>query len=196
VSGNVVPISAVTADSVGETVTVRGKVVDTSSFSAGFKFLLDDGTGRMQLTLFDSNYRFVPNRAGLNLGADVQVLARVAEYQGVRELQPGSGRDVQILAPGSSAGVPVTSINQLSKPRPVGRDRGNITEVSGFSAGQNVYVDDGTGNIRVTLFDNVLAYLPRDRLAPGAAVRVYGKVGAFGGALQLVPALGYDVIFK
>ena len=196
VSGNVVPISSVTGDSVGQTVTVRGKVVDTSSFSAGFKFLLDDGTGRIQLTLFDSNYKFVPNRAGLNLGADVQVTAEVAEFQGVQELQPGSGRDVQILTPGSSAGVPVTPINQLSKPGQLVAIEGKITDVSGFSAGQNVFVDDGTGNIRVTLFNNVLAYLPRDRLVPGAAVRVYGKVGAFGGALELVPALGYDVIFK
>ena len=196
VSGDVVPISAMTADSVGETVTVRGKVVDTSSFSAGFKFLLDDGTGRIQLTLFESNYKFVPNRAGLNLGADVQVMAKVAEFQGVRELQPGSGRDVQILTPGSSAGVPVTPINQLSKPGQLVALAGKITNVSGFSAGQNMFVDDGTGNIRVTLFNNVLAYLPRDRLVPGAVVRVYGKVGAFGGALEIVPALGYDVIFE
>jgi len=175
---------------------VRGKVVDTSSFSAGFKFLLEDGTGRIQLTLFDSNYKFVPNRAGLNLGADVQVMAKVAEFQGVRELQPGSGRDVQILTPGSSAGVPVTPINQLSKPGQLVALEGKITNVSGFSAGQNMFVDDGTGNIRVTLFNNVLAYLPRDRLVPGAVVRVYGKVGAFGGALEIVPALGYDVMFK
>jgi hypothetical protein len=46
------------------------------------------------------------------------------------------------------------------------------------------------------VFNNVLAYVPRDRLVSGAVVRVYGKVGAFGGALQIVPALGYDVIFK
>ena len=109
-------ISSITKDSVGQTVTVRGKVVDTSSFSAGFKFVLDDGTGRVQLTLFDSNYKFVPNRAGLNLGADVQVTAEVAEFQGVQELQPKAGRDVQILTPGSSASMPVTTINQLGKP--------------------------------------------------------------------------------
>jgi DNA/RNA endonuclease YhcR with UshA esterase domain len=196
VSGNVVPFSSITKDSVGQTVTVRGKVVDTSSFSAGFKFLLDDGTGRMQLTLFDSNYKFVPNRAGLNLGADVQVTAKVTEFQGVQELQPDSGRDVQIITPGSSAGVPVTKINQLGKPGQLVAIEGTITDVSGFSSGQNVRVDDGTGTVRVTLFNNVLAYVPRDRLVSGAAVRVYGKLGAFAGALQIVPALGYDVIFK
>jgi DNA/RNA endonuclease YhcR with UshA esterase domain len=196
VSGNVMPLSSITKDSVGQTVTVRGKVVDTSSFSAGFKFLIDDGTGRVQLTLFDSTYKFVPNRAGLNLGADVQVTGQVTEFQGVQELQPDSGRDVQIITPGSSGGVPVTPVNQLGKPGELVAIEGTITDVKGFSSGANVFVDDGTGNVRVTLFDNVLAYVPRDRLAAGAAVRVYGKVGAFGGALQIVPALGYDVIFK
>ena len=196
VSGPIVPFSSITQDSVGQTVTVRGKVVDTSSFSAGFKFLLDDGSGRMSLTLFDSTYKFVPNRAGLNLGADVQVTAEVTEFRGVQELQPKSGRDVRIITPGSSAAVPVTSINQLGKPGELVAIEGSITEVKGFSSGANVFVDDGTGNVRVTLFNNVLAYVPKDRLVPGAAVRVYGKLGAFGGALQIVPALGYDVIFK
>lgn len=196
VSGNVIPLSAVNKDTVGQTVTVRGKVVDTASFSAGFKFLLDDGTGRMQLTLFDGTYKFVSNRAGLNLGADVQVTAKVTEFQGVQELQPDSGRDVQIITPGSSAGVPVTKVNQLGKPGELVAIEGTITDVKGFSSGANVFVDDGTGTVRVTLFNNVLAYIPRDRLVTGAAVRVYGKLGAFAGALQLVPALGYDVIFK
>jgi DNA/RNA endonuclease YhcR with UshA esterase domain len=196
VSGNVVPLSSIGQGSAGQVVTVRGKVIDTSSFSAGFKFLLDDGTGRMPLTLFDNTYKFVPNRAGLNLGADVQVTAEVAEFQGVQELQPRSGRDVQIITPGSSAGVPVTKINQLGKPGELVAIEGTVTDVKGFSAGANVSVDDGTGNVRVTLFSNVLAYVPSDRLVPGAAVRVYGKLGAFGGALQIVPALGYDVIFK
>ncbi|CAG0937437.1 hypothetical protein TFLX_06366 [Thermoflexales bacterium] len=196
VSGNVVPISALSKEMVGQTVTVRGKIVDTASFSAGFKFLLDDGTGRMQLTLFDGTYKFVPNRAGLNLGADVQVTAEVTEFQGVQELQPDSGRDVQIVTPGSSAGVPVTKVNQLGKPGELVAIEGTITDVKGFSSGANVFIDDGTGTIRVTLFSNVLAYVPNDRLVAGAAVRVYGKLGAFGGALQIVPALGYDVIFK
>ena len=196
VSANSVPLSAITHDTVGQTVTVRGKVIDTSSFSAGFKFLLDDGTGRVQLTLFDGTYKFVPGRAGLNLGADVQVTAEVNEFQGVQELQPQSGRDVQIITPGSSAGIPATPINQLGKPGELVAIEGTITDVKGFSSGANVFVDDGTGNVRVTLFNNVLAYVPQDRLVPGAAVRVYGKLGAFGGALQIVPALGYDVIFK
>ncbi len=196
VSGNVVPLSSITKDSVGQTVTVRGKVVETASFSAGFKFVLDDGTGKANLTLFSDNYKFVPNRAGLNYGADVQVTAEVADFKGVQELQPKAGRDVQILTPGSSAGIPVTPINKLGKPGLLVAIEGKITEVKGFSAGTNVSVDDGTGNVRVTLFSNVQSFIPNaDKLTPGATIRVVGKTDFYGG-VQVVPQLGYDVTIK
>jgi DNA/RNA endonuclease YhcR with UshA esterase domain len=196
VSGNVVPMSSITTDSVGQTVTVRGKVVDTASFSAGFKFVLDDGTGKVNLTLFSDNYKFVPQRAGLNYGADVQVTAEVADFKGVQELQPKSGREVQIITPGSSAGIPVTPINKLGKPGLLVAIEGKITDVKGFSAGTNLYVDDGTGNVRVTLFSNVQSFIPNaDKLTPGATIRVVGKTDFFGG-VQVVPQLGYDVTIK
>lgn len=189
-------ISALTAAHVGQVFTVRGKIVETSSFSAGFKFLLDDGTGRMSLTLFSDNYKFVPNRAGLNLGAEVSVEAEVTQYQGVLELQPNSGRDVAILTPGSSASVALTTVNQLLKPGQLVAIEGKITEVKPFSSGINLSVDDGTGNVRVTLFNNVLAYVPnRDGLVAGVSVRVVGKTEFFG-RMQVVPALGYDVSLK
>ena len=195
-SGNVVPINSITQDSVGQTVTVRGKVVDTASFSAGFKFVLDDGTGKVNLTLFSGDYKFVPQRAGLNYGADVQVTAEVAEFKGVQELQPNAGRDVQILTPGSSAGIPLTTINQLGKPGLLVAIEGTITEVKGFSAGTNLFVDDGTGNVRVTLFSNVASFIPNaDQLTPGTLVRVVGKTDFFG-SVQVVPQLGYDVTIK
>jgi DNA/RNA endonuclease YhcR with UshA esterase domain len=196
VSANVVPINSITKDSVGQMVTVRGKVVDTSSFSAGFKFVLDDGTGKVNLTLFGDDYKFVPQRAGLNYGADVQVTAEVAEYKGVQELQPKAGRDVQILTPGSSTGIPLTTINQLGKPGLLVAIEGKITEVKGFSSGTNLTVDDGTGTVRVTLFSNVQIFTPNaDQLTPGTTIRVVGKTEFFGG-VQVVPQLGYDVTIK
>lgn len=186
-------LGELTAANVGQTFTVRGKVVETASFSAGFKFLLDDGTGRLSLTLFSDTYKFVPNRSGLNLGAEVSVEAEVTEYQGVLELQPNSGRDVVILTPGSNASVPLARVNQLLKPGQLVAIEGKITEVKPFSAGINLSVDDGTGNVRVTLFNNVLAYVPnRDGLVAGVNVRVVGKTEFFG-RMQVVPALGYDV---
>ncbi|CAG0931046.1 hypothetical protein PLCT1_01627 [Planctomycetaceae bacterium] len=189
-------IGELTAANVGQVFTVRGKVVETSSFSAGFKFLIDDGTGRMSLTLFDSTYKFVPTRSGLNLGAEVSIEAEVAQFNGVLELQPNSGRDVVIITPGSSASVPLTTINLLKKPGQFVAIEGRITDVRTFSAGLNVFIDDGTGNVRVTLFNNVLAYVPnRDGLVIGANVRAVGKTDFFG-SMQVVPALGYDMTVK
>lgn len=196
ISASSVSINAITAAQVGQMVAVRGKIVETASFSAGFKFLIDDGTGRMWLTLFADNYRFVSNRAGLNFGADVSIVAEVAQFQGVLELQPNSGRDVTINTPGSNAGVPLTTVNQLSKPGQLVAIEGRVTEIRGFSAGQYLFVDDGTGNVRVTLFNNVLSFAPnKDGLVVGAQVRVVGKTD-FRGSMQVVPALGYDVTLK
>jgi DNA/RNA endonuclease YhcR with UshA esterase domain len=193
---NIITIGALTKDTVGQKVAVRGKVVETASFSAGFKFLIDDGTGRINLTLFGDVYQHVPNRAGLNLGADVTLVGNVAEFQGVLELQPNSGRDVTINSPGSSASVPVAPINSLKKAGLLVAIEGTITDITGFSSGKNVFVDDGTGNVRVTLFNNVLAYVPNAAgLVKGAKVRIVGKTDFFG-SIQVVPALGYDVTLK
>jgi DNA/RNA endonuclease YhcR with UshA esterase domain len=195
-AAGVVSINALTQANVGQIVAVRGKVVEAASFSAGFKFLIDDGTGRIGLTLFKSNYKFVPDRAGLNLGADLAIEAEVAEYKGVLELQPRSGRNVVIVTPGSSATVPLAAINQLKKAGQFVAIEGKITDVKTFSAGLNIFVDDGTGNVRVTLFTGVLAYVPnRAGLIIGANVRVVGKTDFFG-SMQVVPALGYDVTVK
>ena len=92
--------------------------------------------------------------------------------------------------------MPLTTINQLKKPGQFVAIEGRITDVRTFSAGLNVFVDDGTGNVRVTLFNNVLAYVPnRDGLVIGANVRAVGKTDFFG-SMQVVPALGYDMTVK
>ncbi len=190
------PISSITQDSVGQTVTVRGKVVETASFSAGFKFVLDDGTGRVNLTLFSGDYKFVPQRAGLNYGADVQVTAEVADYKGVQELQPKSRPRRADSHAGIVGGHSRHRDQSTRQTRLARRHRGPITEVKGFSAGTNLFVFDGTGNVRVTSSDNVQSYIPNaDQLTPGTIVRVVGKTDYFGG-VQVVPQLGYDVTIK
>jgi DNA/RNA endonuclease YhcR with UshA esterase domain len=188
-------ISQLTADHVGQTFQVHGKVVEATSFSAGFKFLIDDGSGRMIMTLFNSTYQFVTGRSGLNLGAEVVIVAEVSEFNGALELQPNSGRDVTILTPGSSNSVELRTVSSLKKAGEIVAVEGTITDIKDFSAGKNVFVDDSTGNVQVTLFSNVLAYVPASKLIVGAKVRVVGKTDFFG-RIQIVPQLGYDVVFK
>jgi RecJ-like exonuclease len=148
------------------------------------------------LILFDGNYRELSNPAGLNLGARVKATAIVAEFNGELQLQPASGVDVIVEQPGSTSIITTRAINTLSS-ADVGTlvtVVGDVLRVEGFSAGVSVFVHDGTGEVRVVVFTNVLNFVPNaSSLQAGARVRVVGRIDEFNGALELVPALGYDV---
>ncbi|HEY4691476.1 MAG TPA: OB-fold nucleic acid binding domain-containing protein [Anaerolineae bacterium] len=193
---DIVSIASIDASRIGQSVSVRGQVLATSSFSAGFRFTLNDGSGSVQLVLFDGRYREVSDRAALNLGAQVRVKALVAEFNGALELQPEVGADVIIEQPGSPSIVKTRGINTLAA-SDIGTlvaIVGDVLRVEGFSAGVAVFVNDGTGELRVVIFNNVLAFVPNaTALQAGAKVHVVGRLDEFSGALELVPALGYDV---
>jgi DNA/RNA endonuclease YhcR with UshA esterase domain len=195
--GAVTAINTIDNTLIGQAVTVRGRVVETYSFSAGFRFIIDDGTGSIGLVLFDGRYREVRDQAALNLGAQVAVEAEVAEYNGALELQPASGEKVVVEEPGSTASIETRAINTLSR-ADIGRlatIAGDVLRVEGFSAGVSVFVNDGTGELRVVIFSNVLSFVPSaPSLQAGARARVTGVIDEFNGVLELVPALGYDVV--
>jgi DNA/RNA endonuclease YhcR with UshA esterase domain len=196
-SAQLAPIGALTLANVDQTFMVQAKVVEVSSFSSGFNFLLDDGSGKIHLTLFNDTYKFVPGRSGLNLNAEVSVVAKVVNFNGVLELQPNSGKDVTILTPGSNASVPVSPINSLTKAGLIVAVEGTVTDVKVSGSVTNLTVDDGTGTVRVTLFSNVLAYVPNAAgLVNGARVRAVGKTDFFAGKLEVVPQLGYDLTIQ
>ena len=195
--GAVTAINTMDNTLIGQTVTVRGRVVETHSFSAGFRFILNDGTGSIGLVLFDGRYREVEDQAALNLGAQVVVEAEVVEYNGALELQPASGEKVVVEQPGSTASIETRAINTVSS-ADIGRlatIAGDVLRVEGFSAGVIVFVNDGTGELRVVIFNNVLNFVPgAPSLQAGARARVTGVIDEFNGVLELVPALGYDVV--
>jgi DNA/RNA endonuclease YhcR with UshA esterase domain len=193
----VTAINTIDNTSIGQVVTVRGRVVETYSFSAGFRFIIDDGAGSIALVLFDGRYREVEEQAALNLGARVAVEAEVVEYNGALELQPASGEKVVVEEPGSTASIETRAINTLSRVD-IGRlatIAGDVLRVEGFSAGVIVFVNDGAGELRVVIFSNVLSFVPNaPSLQAGARARVTGVIDEFNGVLELVPALGYDVV--
>lgn len=93
---SLVRIGDITADDVGRQVAVEGQVVEASEFSKGFKYLLDDGSGRIVLLLWRNVYDAVANKEGLAIGATVRVIGKVEEYKGTLEIVPASGADVTI----------------------------------------------------------------------------------------------------
>jgi len=68
---------------------------------------------------------------------------------------------------------------------------GNVTEVENVSKVKYVTVNDGTGEMRLTIFPDVLSSIPnQDKLAPGAKITERRKVNLFQGKLELVPDRG------
>ncbi len=190
-----IPLADLTPARVGERVTVEGTVVDVASFSQGFKFTLDDGTGQVVLLLWLSTYDELADPAGLNLSARVRATGRVEEYEGTLQVVPASGTEVEVVASGQVE-VPTRKTGSLVADDVGARVavEGAVVRVEPFSGGQRVWIDDGSGEVMVLLWDNIYQRVPgRDRLTSGAWVHVVGIVEEYRGALEVVPMLPQDV---
>jgi uncharacterized protein YdeI (BOF family) len=190
------PIKAITADRAGEEVTVEGAVVGTASFSAGFKFTLDDGTGLIVLLMWHNVYDDCWDAAEINLDAEVRATGQVAEYEGELQIQPDFGGDVKAVE-GATAGAAPREIGTLT-----GDDEGQrvmvegqVVRVEGLGDAVKSFVRDDTGEIVVFMWRAVL-----DRVAnsaglgtPGSLVRIVGTVQVYRGNLEIVPTLPVDV---
>ena len=82
---------------VGKRLTVEGRVVEVKPFSQGVKYLLDDGSGRLTVILWQSVLDDLQGRECLALGSLVRATGRISAYQGALELAPGVGRDVHCM---------------------------------------------------------------------------------------------------
>lgn len=190
------PMGEIDTGCVGETLTLRGQVADTASFSGGFKFTLDDGTGKIVLVLWGDVYDAVAEVAGLNIGATVRVTGEIGEYEGELQITPAGANEVTVEVSGSGPDTPRCEIGGLSI-ADVGaliEIEGTVSRVEKFSSGLRVYVADGSGEMQLLLWQVVADRVPDgDKLIVGARVRAVGQVGEYKGVLQVVPRLPFDV---
>ena len=185
----ITPLESISIANVGQTISVQANVSAASSFSAGFKFTLDDGSGQIVLLLWTDLYAQVDGRSGLRPGAAVRVTGEVGEYQGELQLEPYP-EDVVILAAGNGPAAPAVATDSLGPYKgQIVAIQGTIVRLTGFSGNGRLVVDDGSGEAQVILWKNVLGLVPAELLAPGAQVRVIGTVGEYRSNVQLVPAL-------
>lgn len=191
----VTPIGQVSVRDVGKVMSVSGVVSDTSNFSAGFKFVISDSTGAMPVTLFTRLYDKIDAPARLNVGALVTMTGKLNQYKGALELVPARPSDAQIgaiVAPASALTQTTGRITARQGERVV--ISGTIARVEPFKSGVKLIVDDGSGPRRVTLFNTVHERIPSgDKLAPGARVRVIGKVNVYRKVTEIAVALPYDL---
>jgi len=193
----ITPIGSISAARSGEEVTVEGTVVGTASFSAGFKFTLDDGTGRIVLLMWHNVYDDCWDAPEINLGAVVRASGKIAEYEGELQIQPDFGGDVKAIR-GAVASAPAREIGSLS-----GSDagqrvmiEGRVIRVEGLDQAVKVFVGDGTGEVMVYIWRTVLDRIEKNTGlgTPGSRVRAVGVVQIYRNNLEVVPTLPVDVM--
>jgi DNA/RNA endonuclease YhcR with UshA esterase domain len=190
-------IGDVTAGRTGEEMTVEGDVIGTESFSAGFKFTLDDGTGQITLLMWHDVYDDCWDAPEINLGARVRATGEIGEYAGVLQIEPGFGGEVKAVE-GAAPWATSRDIGSLS-----GSDEGQrvmiegaVVRVEGRGTWAKVFVGDETGEVLVFIYENVLARIANNTAlgVAGTRVRVVGTVDIYDYNLEIVPALPYDVV--
>jgi DNA/RNA endonuclease YhcR with UshA esterase domain len=191
------PIGDVGVERTGEELTVEGTVVGTASFSAGFKFTLDDGTGQIALLMWHEIYDDCWDAAEINLGATVRASGKVGQYEGELQIQPDFGGDVKAIE-GAEPWAPRREIGSLGSADEGQRVmiEGEVVRLEGRGDWSKVFVGDETGEVLVFIYGNVLNRIPGNTAlgTPGSRVRVVGTVDVYKGNLEVIPTLPYDVV--
>jgi DNA/RNA endonuclease YhcR with UshA esterase domain len=78
----------------GRVVRLRGVLGEPEGFSAGVKVLLNDGTGKITVLLWNNLVTTLPQRPAS--GQQVEVVGVVEEYRGELELIPRSVLDWRV----------------------------------------------------------------------------------------------------
>lgn len=205
---------------VGRVVTLHGTLGPPEPFSAGVKFVLDDGSGQIVLLLWNDVYAEAPPE--LDAGAEVRVTGEIAEYRGDLELVPRHGGEIELLSlgqekeqeqgqettppPSNPTPTPTPTVPPTAAARPIGEigteDVGATVTVIGvlgeketFSAGVKFPLTDESGTIVLLLWGDVYDRLPEaDRLGEGVRVSVTGEVELYRGTLEVIPSADGVVI--
>ena len=183
----------------GQEVTVEGKVISTASFSKGFKFTLDDGTGQVVLLLWLKVYDDCWDARKINIGARVRATGMVGTYGNELQVVPEWGRQVKALqaAAPSAPARPIASVTAADQGQRV-MIEGTVARIEKSESNVRLFVNDGSGEILVLLWPNIYERVPnRERLdVPGTAVQVVGVVQIYKGTLEVIPVLPYDVVVR
>jgi len=192
----ITPISAIAEPLLDSYVTIKGTVLEAGNFSKGFRFVVADDTGRIDVTYFESVFDTLSKPELVRVGAVAQITGRVDEYEGKFSIIPNRGKETLVFS-NTVRTVDHRELGGLNN-----GDHGAIILVEGevhsvekFDNGVDVLIFDATGTQKVRLYNVVAARIKKDVLVTGSKVSVTGKVKAtrkFG--LRIDVALPSDVV--
>ncbi len=184
----VVPISSITEASIGQKVTLKGKIMSVRIFKKekGRTLELNDGTGSIDVLIWKELYESLLYRQSLVQGMPIQVSGRVASYKDKFEIKLKKPSDIQIL---ETELVPIGKITEASIGQRV-TIKGKIISVRVFKEekGRTLKIDDGTGSINVVIWKDLYESIPeRESLVQGTSIQVSGQIGSYANELEIRP---------
>lgn len=197
-------IDQITRGKIGQLIKCEGKIIDIRTFTKGRSLKISDGSGDIDVVIWDSIYEKISNREALQYDARILVQGAIGEYRGKLQVQPRAPEEIKIVgtqeevtvAPPVAVEVPTLSIGQITKDKidQIVRCQGTITQYKPFAKGAMLVVSDETGRIVVVLWDRVKTQITDNRIfIVGSRVSVQGKVGIYREQLQLVPRIAGDI---
>ncbi len=192
-------------DYMDEKVLVEGKIVGERKFPKGSSFTVSDGTGTIDVTVWDSNLKMFGARKDLlELGKNVLIQGMLGKYRDkfqvglafpgdIEELDrevevpdsllssiPGRGKGFQKLEIGS---ITLNNVNDYVE------ITGKVAGVRKFSKGTNLQILDPTGEIDVVVWDSLREDIPAadELLKDGKILTIKGLVGQYRNKLQVIP---------
>lgn len=202
-STDLVAIANLGPPHLGEKVMVEGKILGERKFPKGSKISLSDGTGTIDVVIWDTNRNaFGEKEKLLKAGKKVSIKGQLGQYQNILQISLDFPVDIKEL--GREIGLPETILPpapakefQTLDIEEVTRDKlnqfveitGQIAELRKFSKGRKLQIADPTGSVELLIWDSLYDRLPGagDLIKEGNLLRIKGKVGEYRGQIQVVP---------
>jgi DNA/RNA endonuclease YhcR with UshA esterase domain len=189
-------LAEITAEHIGDLVSVNAQIVRATPFSSGVRFDVQDGDITGLLLLWQNQLEACPDRSHLVPGAWISVQGKVNAYQGQLEIVPERADNVVFVEMRDLPPVPPRKIGDLSK-ADIGHSyafEGRIIDSLGFSQGMRWTLSDGTGTVAVVLWQDVADGLAdAASFAAGTRIQVIGKVAIYKDEIELVPSGPADI---
>ncbi|HDQ72977.1 MAG TPA: hypothetical protein ENN19_12915 [Chloroflexi bacterium] len=193
-----VPIGAITPGDHYQRVRVRGLVREIYAPYDGLTLItLRDASGAIPVAVSRDLVALsgISPTLIITTGQAAEVVGVVSLYRNMPQIVPASVADIVPLDQEISLAIekPIgeLTVDDVGQPAIV---RGVIVQVTPFSAGQKLILDDGSGQITALLWNSVYESPPTpDDLAPGAEVLVMGEIAQYRGDLEIVPLSGADI---
>ncbi len=195
---DLVPLAEVTADKVGQTIRVTGRVESIQEPEADTKapwlVTIREGDVELQVVYWDTVARNLKGAKPVP-NALIEVTGKVEEYEGKIQIKVTFSNQIRLVDVRPPSVEPVNPGEAMPPSKVTAKMVGQVLTVAGtlgepesLKSGVKYPLSEGDGTLTLLLWDRNVTGRNRDSLRPGMRVAVVGTIGEYKGELQIVPA--------